>query len=118
MQAFSLGEVFLVHEYKLMARAQYEQLGNPLALPLDLKHVPLEMYEARNAAADRNRLGKAGIGICARTRDCIPRGAVAIGARAISFRCQANKVSGVTIVATSARSLRPNPLALAANRRR
>lgn len=44
------GEVFLVHEYKLMARAQYEQLGNPLALSLDLKHVPLEMYEARNAA--------------------------------------------------------------------
>jgi outer membrane protein OmpA-like peptidoglycan-associated protein len=44
------GEVFLVHEYKLMAHAQYEQLGNPLALSLDLKHVPLEMYEARNAA--------------------------------------------------------------------
>jgi outer membrane protein OmpA-like peptidoglycan-associated protein len=44
------GEVFLVHEYKLMARAQYAQLGNPLALSLDLKHVPLEMYEARNAA--------------------------------------------------------------------
>ena len=43
-------EVFLVHEYKLMARAQYERLGNPLALSLDLKHVPLEMYEARNAA--------------------------------------------------------------------
>jgi hypothetical protein len=37
---------------------------------------------------------------------------------AISFRCQANKVSGVTRVATSARSLRPNPLALAAKRRR
>src|SRR5271157_1909734 len=44
------GEVLLVHEYKLMARAQYEQLGNPLSLSLDLKHVPLEMYEARNAA--------------------------------------------------------------------
>jgi outer membrane protein OmpA-like peptidoglycan-associated protein len=44
------GEVLLVHEYKLMARAQYGQLGNPLALSLDLKHVPLEMYEARNAA--------------------------------------------------------------------
>jgi len=44
------GEVFPVHEYKLMARAQYQRLGNPLALSLDLKHVPLEMYEARNAA--------------------------------------------------------------------
>jgi hypothetical protein len=36
----------------------------------------------------------------------------------MSFRCQANKVSGVTSVATSARSFRPSPLALAANRRR
>jgi hypothetical protein len=36
---------------------------------------------------------------------------------AISFRCQANKVSGVTMVA-SARSFRPNPLAFAAHRRR
>ncbi len=44
------GEVLLVHEYKLMAKAQYAQLGNPLALSVDLKHVPLEMYEARNAA--------------------------------------------------------------------
>jgi outer membrane protein OmpA-like peptidoglycan-associated protein len=44
------GEVLPVHEYKLMARAQYQQLGNPLALSVDLKHVPLEVYEARNAA--------------------------------------------------------------------
>jgi hypothetical protein len=44
------GEVILVHEYKLMARAQYQQLGNPLALSVDLKRVPLEMYQARNAA--------------------------------------------------------------------
>jgi hypothetical protein len=36
---------------------------------------------------------------------------------AISFRWQANKVSAVTMVATSARSLYPKPLALAANRR-
>jgi hypothetical protein len=36
---------------------------------------------------------------------------------AISFRCQANSLSGVTMVATSARSFRPNPLDLAANRR-
>jgi outer membrane protein OmpA-like peptidoglycan-associated protein len=32
-----------------MRRAQYEKLGNPLALSLDVKNVPLEMYEARNA---------------------------------------------------------------------
>ena len=37
---------------------------------------------------------------------------------AISLRCQASKVSGVTMVATSARIFRPNPLAFAANRRR
>ena len=36
---------------------------------------------------------------------------------AISFRCQANSLSGETMVATSARSFRPNPLDLAANRR-
>src|SRR5262252_9501925 len=34
---------------------------------------------------------------------------------AINFRCQANKVSGVTRVAISARTLRPNVLALTAN---
>lgn len=44
------GEIIEVHEYSLMARAQYQQMGNPLALSVDLKRVPLEMYEARNAA--------------------------------------------------------------------
>lgn len=37
---------------------------------------------------------------------------------AISFRCQANSVSGVTIVATCPSSFRPNLLAFAASRRR
>jgi hypothetical protein len=32
---------------------------------------------------------------------------------AISFRCQANTVSGVTMVGTSARNFRPGPLDLA-----
>jgi outer membrane protein OmpA-like peptidoglycan-associated protein len=32
-----------------MRRSQYEKIGNPLALTLDLKNVPLEVYEARNA---------------------------------------------------------------------
>jgi outer membrane protein OmpA-like peptidoglycan-associated protein len=32
-----------------MGRSQYEKMGNPLALTLDLKNVPLNMYEARNA---------------------------------------------------------------------
>jgi hypothetical protein len=42
-------EIFVVSNYQLMRRSQYEKLGNPLALSLDLKRVPLEMYEARNA---------------------------------------------------------------------
>jgi len=44
------GELLPIHEYQLMTRAQYQPLGNPLALSVDLKHVPLEVYEARNAA--------------------------------------------------------------------
>jgi outer membrane protein OmpA-like peptidoglycan-associated protein len=43
------GKVFIVNGYKLMKRSQYAKLGNPLALTLDLKNVPLQMYEARNA---------------------------------------------------------------------
>ncbi len=43
------GKIFPVSDYRLMSRAQYEKLGNPLAMTPDLRHVPLEMYEARNA---------------------------------------------------------------------
>jgi outer membrane protein OmpA-like peptidoglycan-associated protein len=43
------GKIFEVSDYKLMKRGQYQKMGNPLALLPDLKHVPLEMYEARNA---------------------------------------------------------------------
>jgi outer membrane protein OmpA-like peptidoglycan-associated protein len=43
------GKIFIVNDYKLMRRGQYEKMGNPLALSLDLKNVPLEVYEARNA---------------------------------------------------------------------
>ena len=42
------GKIFPVKEYKLLKRAQYQKMGNPLALTLD-PNVPLEMYEARNA---------------------------------------------------------------------
>jgi outer membrane protein OmpA-like peptidoglycan-associated protein len=42
------GKIFPVNEYKLMRRAQYQRLGNPLALTLD-PSTPLAMYEARNA---------------------------------------------------------------------
>src|SRR5258705_8874970 len=43
------GKIFVVNDYKLMKRSQYQKVGNPLALTLDLKNVQLEMYEARNA---------------------------------------------------------------------
>jgi outer membrane protein OmpA-like peptidoglycan-associated protein len=43
------GKIFVVDDYKLMKRSEYEKLGNPLALGMDLKNVPREMYEARNA---------------------------------------------------------------------
>jgi outer membrane protein OmpA-like peptidoglycan-associated protein len=43
------GRIFIVKDYKLLKRSQYEKLGNPLALTPDLKNVPLQMYEARNA---------------------------------------------------------------------
>jgi outer membrane protein OmpA-like peptidoglycan-associated protein len=43
------GKIFVVEDYKLMKRGQYEKRGNPLALSLDLEKVPLEVYEARNA---------------------------------------------------------------------
>jgi hypothetical protein len=33
-----------------MQRRRYQKMGNPLALTLDLKNVPPEMYEAGNAA--------------------------------------------------------------------
>ena len=43
------GKIYPNNSYKLMKRSQYAKLGNPLALTPDLKKVPLEMYEARNA---------------------------------------------------------------------
>jgi uncharacterized membrane protein YgcG len=43
------GRIYVVDNYRLMRRSQYQKLGNPLALSLDLKKVPLEMYEARNS---------------------------------------------------------------------
>jgi outer membrane protein OmpA-like peptidoglycan-associated protein len=43
------GKIYPDNDYKLMKRSQYTKLGNPLALTPDLKKVPLDMYEARNA---------------------------------------------------------------------
>jgi len=43
------GKIYPDNNYQLMKRSQYAKLGNPLALAPDLKKVPLDMYEARNA---------------------------------------------------------------------
>jgi outer membrane protein OmpA-like peptidoglycan-associated protein len=43
------GRIFPISDYKLLKREQYQKPGNPLALTLDLKNVPLDLYQARNA---------------------------------------------------------------------
>lgn len=51
------GKIYPENSYKLMKRSQYSKPGNPLALTPDLKNVPLDMYQARNAveiAKDKN----------------------------------------------------------------
>ena len=43
------GKVFPDTNYKLMFKTEYAKEGNPLALTPDLKNIPLDVYEARNA---------------------------------------------------------------------
>jgi outer membrane protein OmpA-like peptidoglycan-associated protein len=43
------GKIFIINNYPLMKRTEYQKVGNPLALTLDLQKVPLDVYEARNA---------------------------------------------------------------------
>ncbi len=43
------GKIYPDNSYKLMRRGEYSKQGNPLALTPDLKKVPLDIYEARNA---------------------------------------------------------------------
>jgi len=43
------GKIFVVDKYLLLKRGRYQKVANPLALGLDLKGQPLELYEARNA---------------------------------------------------------------------
>ncbi|SPE23894.1 OmpA/MotB domain protein (fragment) [Candidatus Sulfopaludibacter sp. SbA3] len=42
------GKLFMLNDYKLVERSQYQMKGNS-ELTVDLKNVPIEMYEARNA---------------------------------------------------------------------
>ena len=43
------GKIYPENSFELIKRSEYAKLGNPLALTPDLKNVPLDMYEARNA---------------------------------------------------------------------
>ena len=44
------GRIFFIDaKYELLKRGAYEALANPLALSLDLKNTPLDVYQARNA---------------------------------------------------------------------
>ncbi|MGC1906932.1 MAG: OmpA family protein [Candidatus Acidiferrum sp.] len=49
LQEGAKAKIFPVNDYPLMRRSQYQKVANPMALTLDLKNVPLNMYEARNA---------------------------------------------------------------------
>jgi outer membrane protein OmpA-like peptidoglycan-associated protein len=48
---------FIESKTELLQRGKYQPLANPLALSLDLKNAPLEIYEARNAVAIAKSLG-------------------------------------------------------------
>jgi len=43
------GKQFVIDKCPLLTRARYQKLANPLALAVDLKSQPLDLYEARNA---------------------------------------------------------------------
>lgn len=43
------GKLYPENSYKLMTLRQYQKQSNPLGMTLDLKNVPLDVYQARNA---------------------------------------------------------------------
>ncbi len=45
----TVARIYTVRSYSLMERGRYQKLTNPLSLSLDLKSVPLALYQARNA---------------------------------------------------------------------
>ena len=52
------GRIFIIDtKYELLQRGQYERLANPLSLSVDLKRVPLEVYQARNALEIAKSIG-------------------------------------------------------------
>ena len=52
------GRIFFIDaKYELLKRGAYEPLANPLALSLDLRNTPLDVYQARNALAIAGSVG-------------------------------------------------------------
>ncbi len=47
----TIAKIYKVEAYSLIQRGRYQKLVNPLALSLDLKKAPIEMYQARNAVS-------------------------------------------------------------------
>ena len=47
----TVAKIYKVESYTLTERGRYQKLVNPLALSLDLKKAPIEMYQARNAVS-------------------------------------------------------------------
>lgn len=52
------GKVYIIEsKLELLKRGQYEKLANPLALRVDTRNVPLELYQARNALQVAKSMG-------------------------------------------------------------
>jgi len=47
----TVARIYKVESYSLSERGRYQKLVNPLALTLDLKKAPIEIYQARNAVS-------------------------------------------------------------------
>jgi len=47
----TVARIYKVESYSLTDRGRYQKIVNPLALSLDLKKAPIEMYQARNAVS-------------------------------------------------------------------
>ncbi len=91
------GKIFPVNEYQLIKRAQYQKLGNPLALIPDTQRTPLEVYEARNAVdiAKSNRADKYAADIFSRAE----------GGLQMTEKYVENKAERSTIVSTARQAI-------------
>jgi outer membrane protein OmpA-like peptidoglycan-associated protein len=78
------GTVHEIRDYKLMNRNQYQKMENPLLLEPDLKKVPLEMYEARNALeiAKMHRADQYAVDIFSKAQDSLKMAETALINRA------------------------------------